>query len=177
MSCLIEKAQVKKVELDEKQQKERINFEKTRKSFIEVLNKKEEDTRRRRLTSMINIQKNNIKKKEDEIKDISKLDEEERHIVFEKEKLYEEEKRLRKELEVKQIEERMKFEEERNIFIEKLTSQFKEDYEILRNEMFQFCMENQKNVSDRKQRELDYEKDMFELEKQRLEDELKKTSC
>jgi len=68
----------------------------------------------------------------------------------------------------------MKFEEERNIFIEKLTSQFKEDYEILRNEMFQFCMENQKNVSDRKQRELDYEKDMFELEKQRLEDELKK---
>jgi len=162
--------------LDEKQQKERINFEKTRKSFIEVLNKKEEDTRRRRLTSMINIQKNNIKK-EDEIKDISKLDEEERHIVFEKEKLYEEEKRLRKELEVKQIEERMKFEEERNIFIEKLTSQFKEDYEILRNEMFQFCMENQKNVSDRKQRELDYEKDMFELEKQRLEDELKKTFC
>jgi len=70
----------------------------------------------------------------------------------------------------------MKFEEERNIFIEKLTSQFKEDYEILRNEMFQFCMENQKNVSDRKQRELDYEKDMFELEKQRLEDELKKLS-
>jgi len=63
MSCLIEKAQVKKVELDEKQQKERINFEKTRKSFIEVLNKKEEDTRRRRLTSMINIQKNNIKKR------------------------------------------------------------------------------------------------------------------
>jgi len=54
--------------LDEKQQKERINFEKTRKSFIEVLNKKEEDTRRRRLTSMINIQKNNIKKKKMKLK-------------------------------------------------------------------------------------------------------------